>query len=279
MSVLDDVAKLSGQFAAAAAAAAAIAKLTKRIPAQPFGDLTFPADLNDQYYFTLTFSEYQRQSLLEVGNGALLGNIRLPIPNNLSDTYSVNYETADPGTALGGAANALGGLGAGQGITADSAKGAAKDIGIAAAGAALNNSGAVGGLLGAFMGQTTNPFMTVLFKNPNYKQYSFSWRLYPRNTTDMQNLLSIIAKIRYCMLPSASAGSGGNILSYPSLARCMIKTRAGELYPFRYAVVKNATFNYGPDGTPSFHTDGLPSSVDIKIDLEEVEYFLRENLP
>ena len=273
-SIKNQVASKLGAALGLAAAGAIAAALTKKTPAQPFGDLRFPADLNDKYYMSISFSEYKRTDLLKAGGGAALGNIYLPIPNNLSDTFSVSYDTEPVGAALGAGADAIAGvIGGGN---------AAAGIGAAASGlaaSALNNAPDNLKTLGsAFLGQTINPFLTVLFKNPNYKEYSFSWRMYPRNQNDMLELLYIVRQIKYNMLPSQVSGSGGSILSYPSLVQCMINTPAGELYPFKQGVVKNATIHYGPDGGPSFHKDGQPSAVDLKIDIQEVEYFLREDI-
>jgi len=267
------VAKL-GAAAGLAAAGGIAALLTKKVPGKPFGDLRFPADLNEKYYMTLSFSEYQRQTLLKAGGGAALGNISLPIPNNLTDSFMVSYDTEPVGTALGAGVDAVAGMKQGQSLLSGGTS-LASGLAAGALSKVPDNLKTVGS---AFLGETTNPFMTVLFKSPNYKEYSFSWRLYPRNQNDMLELLSIIRQIKICMLPSQVEGSGGAIFSYPSLLQCMINTPAGELYPFKTAVVKNASFNYGPDGVPSFHKDGNPSSVDLKIDIQEIEYFLREDI-
>jgi hypothetical protein len=273
-SIINQVASKLGGALGLAAAAAIAAVLTKKTPGQPFADLRFPADLNDKYYMSLSFSEYKRTDLLKAGGGTALGNIYLPIPNNLSDTFSVSYDTEPVGTALGAGVDAVTGLKQGQSLLS---AGTSLTAGIAA-GAISKVSDSYKAVGSAFLGETTNPFMTVLFKNPNYKEYSFSWRMYPRNQNDMLELLYIVRQIKYNMLPSKVSGSGGAILSYPSLVQCMINTPPGELYPFKTAVIKNATINYGPDGVPSFHKDGQPSAVDLKIDIQEVEYFLREDI-
>jgi hypothetical protein len=278
MSLLGDAVSFVGKAAGIAAAAAAVAGLTSSKPYDPKYAMSnqFPKDLNGSYYFYLRFYQYQRASLMEVGNALEQGSIRLPIPNNLSDTYTVTYGEEAAGTALGGGASALGGFIGGASFL-DSMKEATASVAVDNVKKALGAP--LGTAVGASLGVAANPFMTVLFKNPNYKEYSFSWRLYPRNAQESGMITNIVQQVRYNMLPSARSGSGGSLLDYPSLVRCSITAKGQELYPFKYGVIKNATFNYAPDGTPSFHTDGTPSAVDLKIDIQEVEYFLRDNLP
>ena len=239
----------------------------------PIGDsLSFPADLNDKYYFSMYFFEYSRTDLMHVAEKNSLGSIKLPLPNNLSDSYQVTYSPEELGTAVGGSIDALV---SGQGVFGT----AAAAVSSIAGGLATQKYSTVTNPIPAFAGVTTNPFMTVLFKNPNYKEYSFSWRFFPKNQTETSNLMNIISAIRYNMLPGQVTGSIGAFLTYPSIVQCYATTGAGSLYPFKPAVIKNVTFNYAPDGTPSFYKDGEPSAVDIRVDMQEVEYFLKDDLP
>lgn len=274
MSFFSDVGNAVGKAAAVVLAAGAIAALTKKPVTRNTGSDVFPKDLNDKYYFTIDFYAYARQSLMAVGELPSAGTLKLPLPTNLSDSYQVSYEPQELGTALGGGAEAIAGMAGGNSLL----QGAAS-MATSIAGSAINKtlSGPLGALASAGFGATTNPFMTILFKSPNYKEYSFSWRLYPRNQAEMASLLNIVSTIRYHMLPGQFVGSGGSVFSYPSLVKCSAITKAGTLYPFKYGVIKNATFNYAPDGAPTFHRDGQPSAVDVKIDIQEVEYFLKED--
>jgi hypothetical protein len=233
-----------------------------------FGNLAFPSDLNGSYYFALNFSQYSRSSILEIGATTPLGVICLPIPNNLADSQSVEYGEEALGTALGGSAEAL----SGAGVTGEKIAGVAGSMALGGIQNALG--GTAGALASAMTGVQANPFMTVFFKNPNYKSFEFSWRLTPRSQAESVILANIIKTIRNNILPSKSNGFGGALLTYPSLAQVHIKTKDGELFPFKYAVIKNATFNYAPDGAPSFYKDGYATSIDIKISMQEIEYFL-----
>jgi len=270
------VINIIGQTVIAGSALAAVLAAVKGVQSpQNTGPLQFPKDLDISYSFSLNFYQYSRSSLLSVGTPSPLGSLTLPIPNNLGDTYSVAYGEESLGTALGGGANAL----AEAGATGDFLGGIGNAVAAMGTGGIANAlGGAAGGLVSAFAGVAANPFMTVLFKNPNYKTYEFSWRLFARSNVEAAELAKIITSIRYHMLPDADPSNGGAVLTYPSLVKCRINAASQELYPFKYAVIKDATFNYAPDGAPSFHTDGRPTAVDVKISLQEVEYFLKSSM-
>jgi hypothetical protein len=257
----------------------------------PSGKAIFPSDLNSKYYMMLNFCEYQRENLNQVGTAYTVDSIRLPIPNNLMDGYSVEYGEEEIGTAAGAAFNGSSILGPLSGVVGGalgSAAGAAVSAGISnvlsqGGPGAVSGASSAASLASISLGKTSNPFMTVMFKNPKYKTYEFSWRLHPRNSAESQQLKNIVNAVKYHMLPDRSSGlggAGGAVLSYPSLVRCQIIAGDSELYPFKYGVVRDCAFNYAPDGVPSFYKNskGAPSAIDLKIGIEEVEYFLKSSM-
>jgi len=262
-------------------AGAGVAQVVKNLTGQissSKGSFRFPANLNDKYFMRIQFFQYSRQSPLEIGSTVPLGEIDLPIPANLSDTQSVNYAEEELGAALGGAAGSIMGGAYGPGGAIDKAGNA---IGAAVTG------GIAGGLQGAApglaalgsakFGITANPFLTVLFKNPNYRVYDFTWRLFPRNPQESGVLQGIYNSVKYHMVPAASPNFGGAILTYPSLVKVELRAGGRSLVPFKYGVIDNATFNFAPDGAPSFHRNGEPTGVDLRISIKEVEYFLKSD--
>lgn len=248
------------------------------------GPLVFPADLNTEYSIVLRFYAYSRQNFMSIGTLSPLDRIRLPIPTNLTDGYSVNYSNEDLSSAIGGATGALTGLSgaigggdvAGVASRLGNAVSAVTAAGTVAAVGALSSAG--GSAAQAFLGVAPNPFTTVMFKSPEYKGYQFSWRLFPRTPQEAETVTKIINTIRFHALPDASPTMGGAILTYPSLIKAQIIAKGQELYPFKYGVIKSCSFNYAPDGAPSFHKDGKPSAVDIQIQIQEIEYFLKSSM-
>lgn len=259
-------------------AGAGVAEIIKNlggVVSENKGFFTFPSNLSPNYYMEISFHQYSRQSPLSIGSTQQLGSIRLPIPSNMADTQSVNYAEEDLGAALGGAAGSIMGNGYGPGGVVQNAAAALLVGGAASAVAGVSTGAAALG--SAKLGLTANPFLTVLFKNPNYRVYNFSWRLFPRNLTESGTLQNIYNSVKYHMVPAESAGFGGALLTYPSLVKVKLYAGGRPLIPFKFGVIDNSTFNFTPDGAPSFHRGGSPSSVDFNISIKEVEYFLKKD--
>lgn len=231
------------------------------------GSFKFPSNLSANNYMLVNFYQYQRQSPLAVGSAAQRGSLKLPIPANIVDAQSVNYVEEEIGTALGGLSQgAMGGTDLG-GFGAVPAGGGAAALNKAFPGLAT--------LGGVKFGVSANPFLTVLFKTPNYREYDFSWRFFPRNQAESRTLEAIYKSVKYHMVPAANKGFGGALLTYPSLVKVVIVAGNRPLIPFKYGVVKSAAFNFAPDGVPSFHKAGQPTAVDFRMQIQEVEYFLK----
>lgn len=246
------------------------------------GNYTFPKDLNSDYFLMFNFCEYTREDLNSIGSAPTVAQVRLPIPTNITDAYGVTYAEEQLNTAIAGSVNATAGLDFGSllGIGAGSFVAGALAKAKAAGGLQADFAHAAGAALpvaSALSGLSLNPFSTVMFKSPQYKQYQFGWRLFPKNINESQEMQGIAELIRYHMLPDRSGGFGGAVLTWPSLIRCQIIAKGVELYPFKYGVVKDLSLNYAPDGAPSFYNSGKPTAMDLKVTIQEVEYFLKSS--
>jgi hypothetical protein len=240
------------------------------------GSGIFPGNLSASYHMNLVFYQYRRTDMNSIGTAQELNRWKLPIPANMSDAQGVDYGEEAVGTSLGGSASAV--MGADPNATAASTAGeAAKAVGIGGAAGTLQAFKGAYPLASAKYGITANPFMTVMFKSPKYKTHDFSWRFFPRNPQESQSLMKLITTIRYHQLPARSTAAGGAILTYPSLIKPQIIAGGTNVYPFKYGVIAQSAFNFSPDGVPAFHRGGSPTAVDVKISIQEVEYFLKNS--
>jgi len=128
-------------------------------------------------------------------------------------------------------------------------------------------------------GLSTNPFLTVLFKQPTFKTHQFSWRLLPRNAGESAAVAGIINQMRYNMLPGMLQNSGGTLLKYPNMANISF-SRDTYLYKFKPCVLESVTFDFtGTTNIPSFFKGtGAPVSVRINAVFKEIEYWLQEDI-
>jgi hypothetical protein len=253
----------------------------------------FPSDLlNDpagrSFHMAIQFMQYQRRSIFNQPFLQASGGIRLPIPNQLVDTFNVNYkEDKQEGAVGAGIEGALQGRSMGatgfSGLNAGAAaKGAAAGLASSIAGAALGVA-SLGNLAPAQVlqlgGRAQNPFLTVLFDSPTFKKHQFSWTLAPNNEEESNTIKNIIEMIRYHMLPAMSGATGGTLLTYPSMAIINLNPYDDFLYKFKPCVVESFSTNFAPAGSPSFFRRmPSPTSVTINISLMEIEYWLQEDI-
>lgn len=270
--------------------------------------LTFPSDLSERYYFDLKFKTYSRPSPYTgkvnlgtpaIGPGGGLsnllgsaigtpvpsgGSIRLPIPANISDTQRLSWQQAEN---IGGLTEVATDLVTGQG---DAAIGGATSQlgnfisefskgfqGFVKSGALVNTGDAAAYFMQK-AGLALNPVLTQMFKHPEFKEHSFTWRLAPETQYESQTLQNIINTIKQQSLPDIVAG--GAFFTYPSIAMIQIFSGAnGSLYNFQPAVITAVTANYAPMGVPSFFAGtNAPTMVELTINLLEIILNTRSNM-
>jgi hypothetical protein len=246
------------------------------------------------YWMSFSFYSYKRpvfgQSMVLTDTGA----IRLPLPNSMVDDQNVQYSPEEAGTVAGSALNQFAMTGNGTGLASALGTGAvgaaagfglsklgqAGPVGQALAGAANAKNAA---LLGQLAGVAVNPFLTVLFKSPQFKKHTFTWRLSPTNAKESQTLNNIITTLRYNQLPDTTGALGGALLTYPNIVKLSVSNggispRSPFLFTFKPAVIENLSINFTPSNQPSFFgSTKAPTEVEIRITFLEIEFFLQRD--
>lgn len=294
-----DTAKTVALAAAAAAAAVALSRIDSpnstrtALNALAGQNLSFPEDLINSsvgrnFYLSLTFKEYQRRSIFNQPFLREGDSIRLPIPNNLTDTQSVIYEQADAPIVGAGIEQTLNSVQTGGSGLAAATREAFTTLGAGAYGAGLGtlatqaqkNNIPFDQFL-QMSGKALNPFLTVLFKQPTFKTHTFSWRLSPANERESNNLKKIIEVIRANMLPGMAPSQGGTLLGYPNMVQINLFAGYGDtyLYKFKPAVVEQMSVNFSPGSTPGFFKGtNAPTEVLLSLQIKEIEYWLSEDV-
>jgi hypothetical protein len=265
--------------------------------------LRFPSDLPSKYYFSLGFEEYSRPDpfkslvqLTQVSGDA--GMIQLPIPQNIIDTQMLKWQAERVllGEVLGDSWDAF---------TKD---GDYAELANDAMAAGLLAPGAIGGAVGAALGQGSfsqaarnginvatggadvvksllqkaglaiNPVLAMMFEHPEYKKHSFQWKLAPQTPAESDTIMAIIEAVRFNSLPEAV--HGGLFFKYPSIAKIQIHTGGGQLYRFQPSVIDIVEVNYAanPAQVPSFFAGtSAPTEISLKIDFIEIILNTRNN--
>lgn len=305
------------QVLAAIAGAAGFAQIADAFSVRAIYDgfyqpdnLLFPTDLNlgvDTPYITFRFEEYIKRSIYEtvstVVNNDQNKTIRLPIPRNLQDNFSVSYSQENLGPGVGAAAEGV--AQAAQGVRSQSprdfALGLASGIYGGAGGLALQTleatlgnlrgqgpggsvAGAIAGSVGggaynalqALTGLAPNPFQTILFKNPNFKKHQFSWTFVPKEEKESEVLRKIIDVFQYNMLPGISR-TASILFTYPGLVKIFLNPTPKYLYQFKPCVIESFSVNYAPNGPAFYRKTTAPAAINISISLQEVELWTKND--
>ena len=252
------------------------------------GGSCFPSDLSKQgIWMSFSFYQYQRPQFNNIGHLQDQGTIRLPIPNNLVDTSSMEYTQEALGTVAGAALNSLSGGGGLKEVGSDALKGLgvgagaklADILGAGVAGASGASATATQ-MLGQQVGVAVNPFLTVMFKQPSFKRHAFLWRLTPSNLEESNALNTIIKGFKFNQLPDMAESMGGTLLTYPNIVQVTLSNYNENYfsYTLKPAVIETLSVNYAPSSTPSFFgATKSPTEIEIRMTLLEITMWLQRD--
>ena len=277
----------------------------------------FPADLvnmpaDRNFYISIKFYRYERRSIFDRIFKRDTGGIMLPLPSRLVESTGVSWQverrTAPAigagieaaiaeGSTVGDVTKAVtaGGLMSLAGTAGQIAGGTLGGIAGAVLGRGRPGAADIGARLGGglggqldqalpqvlqIFGQAQNPFMTIMFKAPEYKTHQFSWQFAPRNPQESYTLIDIIKALKSNMLPAFTPGTAGVLLTYPNIANINLYPSDRFLYQFKPCALTKLSVNYaGGGGQPSFFKGTkAPTVVDIVTEWQEIEYWMKEDI-
>lgn len=232
----------------------------------------FPEDLgNLGYYMTFVFSEYRRSSPFSPAQ-LMPGStpIALPMPDTINDNPSVVWEPISATKeVLGGAEKIAGDLS--RMMPVSPLTNTLVDAGSIAGGLALKGYGAT-------MGKTINPFLIMLFKQPDYKRFKFSWTLTPRTQKESDTLNDIVKAFRKNMMPDVQGGGiQSAIMDFPLIVKPSFHPD-DYMFKFKPCAIRAINIDYTGAGMPAFFTTDAPVAVRLDIDLMEIDLWMRSDM-
>lgn len=247
-------------------------------------NLVYPSNLDtSNYYMMFQFVEYQRPNIFSSGYNKAVGGIAMPLPSQLKDAQALNYTDGSANPAVASAVES--GINAARSAGNYSTAVASGLVKTAMAGAAGAASGAAQNAVGAegvnyalsLVGMAVNPFLTVLFNNPLFKEHRFSWKMTPANSTDSERATAICNAFKYHSLPDLTGAVAGTLLSYPDMVYISIYPQNGFMYNFKPCVIKGVTIDYAANGPSFFKSNQAPTCIELSLDLQEIEYNLKKD--
>ena len=120
-----------------------------------------------------------------------------------------------------------------------------------------------------------NPFLSLMFQQPQFRSFGFQWTLAPKNEAETKTLTEIIRTIKASMLPALDGTDrNSTFLLYPLVVEpSFVPNDFG--FKFKRCVINDLRVNYAPTGAPSFFKKtNQPTMVELTLQLTEIEYWV-----
>lgn len=244
------------------------------------GVYNYPSDL-EEYHISFNFKKYRRDFPVNEPTELSLVTINLPIPQNLQESFNVNYSDKSIGIAelirkeVGAAVQ--------QG-TAESFKGAGERLRTVAEKEGLYYAGrsALGGIsdnLGTAAdlatGTVLNPNQAMVFQGIGFRAHSFTYRFSPNSIKESMLLKKIINEFKKRMLPHVDK----LLLQFPDVVDISFGHPSGGPYFFKTCFLESMTVNYAPQGQPAFFgVTNEPAEIEMTLNFKETELVTRQDI-
>jgi len=209
--------------------------------------------------------------------------IALHTPNNMSTTYSINYDEEDTDVYAMGLA-AYGGTAAaaearkqkgGSNIAGD---GAGNAIVAAALSQGLKLPGTGG--ISKITGLAPNPRKEQIFKHVNFRNFTFDYQFYPRDAQEAENVLNIIYQFKYHMHPEFK-DANNFLYIYPSEFDIFYYNNGQEnmnVNRHTSCVLTDMVVNYSPNGQFTAFANGMPTQINLTLTFKELATLTKEKI-
>jgi len=133
-------------------------------------------------------------------------------------------------------------------------------------------------LLARGLGVVPNSNMELLFNSPTLREFSFNWRMSPRDEDEAKEVKKIIRFFKQGMAArtlSAQAGERTLFLGTPNIFRIQFKTGSDQIIEgvnrIKPCAVTGTSVNYTPEGAWAAYDQGQPVSTVLSIRVQELE--------
>ena len=219
--------------------------------------LYLPANVSDNTGATYEGMETGIAGLIAAGGGAFVRNMR----NN-------DYEAAASSLISGTTA-----------IAGETVKRLVGEVGAIATG---TDEETIRGLAAKAFGTAENPFIEMLFKQMNLREFSYEFTFSPRNQREAEEVQAIIKLFRFHMAPELM-GNNKRYLRLPSTfdihymyQHSLESGHENNFYSkIATCVLSGVNVDYTPGGVKSFQ-DGSPTQITMGLSFQETELLTKD---
>jgi len=217
--------------------------------------------------------------------------IALYMPNNLSTTYSMGWDTQN--TLLGtgiveGLQSAYEASAGGAGLIT-ATEGALSAIG-GAAGSIITSkvlSSGAAATASRLSATTGNPKKEQIFQGVDFRNFTFEYKFMPRSAAEAAKVQNIIRLFKLHQHPEFSPTDGSYLYLYPSEFDIRYYHRESptsewtenlNIHRHTSCVLSTMTVNYGDAGVYSSFVDGHPTQISLTLQFKELALLTKENI-
>jgi len=224
-------------------------------------------------------------------------SIKLYVPNNIMQQYSLTYDAVSMTEAMGTAGlaaqtgQAAGGsftgtlsevkdimTGAGRGTDLPEASafggGVAEIAGAAAAKSEMFGADIERVNLASY-GYAKNPQIEVLFNSPSIRTFQFDFKFSPKSAKESQTIIDIIRTFKFHSAPELVPGDGGARYFIPpsefDIAFYYNNSLNDKLFKITTCVCTGVDVNYVTAGQFATYYDGTPIEIEMVLKFQETE--------
>ena len=210
--------------------------------------------------------------------------IALHVPTDLSISYSANWSPTD---MAGMAAAATVGDSIGNAIEQLTKSGITQSAGELsnAGGAGINylvsrglQTQGIGEFVGKVSGTAANPKKEQLFRNIDFRTFSFNYQFFPRSREEAQKVQAIIKTFKLHMHPEFKDASHF-LYTYPSEFDIYYYQNGQEnmnIHRHTSCVLTDMNISYTPQGILSTFEDGMPTQINVQLQFKELALLTKE---
>jgi len=132
-------------------------------------------------------------------------------------------------------------------------------------------------ILARTTGEIVNPNMELLFNGPTIRNFSFSFKLTPRDEKEAEQIKLIIRSLKKHMSPRNNQGL---FLSSPHVFELRYKQGLKDhqyLHRFKRCALQNMSVNYTGENVYATYDDGAPVSTILSLSFKELEPIYAED--
>ena len=130
-------------------------------------------------------------------------------------------------------------------------------------------------------GIAINPRKEMYYEGPQFRQFQYSFRFYPRNKEETKRVQSIIKLFKYHMHPITDDEYYGRMYRIPSEFEIHYLCKSGvndKLNKISRCALSDCDVTYNPEGNWKTFEDDAPVSYQVDLTFKELEYMTKQKM-